>query len=217
MQNTLEIDSIYKYVSPDFKLSDIFLKCETGDILGIFGRNGAGKSLLLKLIFGIINAENKNIRLNRNIIDKLYLIPQAVAYLPQHSFLPKNITIHKILSLYLPKNHSDFTEDSLLKKLLFLKPSEISTGELRYLEIKLLLCGAAKFVLLDEPLSTLSPVMKEKVLLLIKEASAHKGIIICDHDYFSLKPYITDTFLMHCGSLKRIGSEAELKHWNYLP
>lgn len=144
------------------------------------------------------------------------LFPKQLPIYRNIPFYQKNITVHKILSLYLPKNHSDFTEDSLLKRLLFLKTPDISTGELRYLEIKLLLSGTAKFVLLNEPLSTLSYVMKEKVLL-IREASAHKGIIICDHDYFSLKPYITDTFLMHCGNLKRIGSEAELKHWNYLP
>ena len=45
MKNILEVDSIQKYVNKNFSLSDIYLRCETGEILGVFGRNGSGKSL----------------------------------------------------------------------------------------------------------------------------------------------------------------------------
>jgi ABC-type lipopolysaccharide export system ATPase subunit len=53
--------------------------------------------------------------------------------------------------------------------------------ELRYLEIKLVLCNPSKFVLLDEPYNGLSPLMIEKVNALIKENATRK-IIITDHN-----------------------------------
>jgi len=217
MHNTLEVNSIYKSVVSGFKLSDISLICETGDIIGIFGRNGSGKSLLLKTIFGTTDAENKFIKINKKIADKLYLVPKAVVHLPQQTFLPKHTTVHKIISLYFHKDHSDFTKDPILRNLLSLKVAELSAGELRYFELKLILLTEAKFALLDEPLSQLSPLIKEQALHLIKKASLQKGIILCDHDYFSLSTQITHTLLMHAGSLKKIRCETELKFWNYLP
>lgn len=218
MVNTLEIDSIYRVVNQNLTLSDIYLKCNTGEIVGIVGRNGAGKSLLMKIIFGIEKTENKFIRINNNIIKKPYKKFGLITYLPQNSFLPKNLKVIKTIKLYISKSEvANFANDQILKPILESKVSELSGGELRYLEIKLLLNFKSHFVLLDEPLSYLSPKLKEKVMKLIVEKSADKGIIVTDHDYFNLKSIITKLHLMNNGSLKQISDESELVMWNYLP
>ena len=50
MPSLLEIDSVIKSYDDRPVLTDIYLKCETGDIIGMFGRNGSGKSTLLKIL-----------------------------------------------------------------------------------------------------------------------------------------------------------------------
>lgn len=218
MVNTLEIDSIYRIVNQNLTLSDIYLKCTTGEIIGIVGRNGAGKSILMKIIFGIEKADNKFIRINNKIRKEPYKKVGLLTYLPQNSFLPKNLKVIKAIELYIDKSEiSNFIKDEIINQILETKISELSGGELRYLEINLLLNFRSYFVLLDEPLSYLSPILKEKVMKLIIEKSKEKGIIISDHDYYNLKSIVTKLYLMKNGNLKAISHESELIMWNYLP
>lgn len=218
MKNILEVDSIQKYVNKDFSLSDIYLHCETGEILGIFGRNGSGKSLLMKIIFGTEKANHKFIRINNKLINKPYKVADNIVYLPQNSFLPKNLSVQKILKLYLDEDRTkDFQDDEIIQKINASKINELSGGELRYLELKLLLKSKAKFILLDEPLNALSPILKEKAIELIINEKATKGIIITDHDYNNVSSITTQNYLMHQGSLKKVTNNEDLVFYNYLP
>ena len=72
MPNLLEIDSVVKSYYGRSVLTDIYVKCETGDILGLLGRNGSGKSTLLKILFGTLSAERKSIRIDGKIYDQPY-------------------------------------------------------------------------------------------------------------------------------------------------
>lgn len=218
MKNVLEVDSIQKYVNENFSLSDIYLRCETGDVLGIFGRNGSGKSMLLKIIFGKENADNKFIRINNQLFKTAYKKPDTIVYLPQNSFLPKNLSVKKILNLYFDRETvAAILEDEFLETMYLSKISELSGGELRYLELKLLLKSTAKFVLLDEPLNALSPILREKIIRLIANEKASKGIIITDHDFSNLSSITTQNYLMNNGTLKKITGIEDLVLWNYLP
>lgn len=218
MKNILEVDSIQKYVNKNFSLSDIYLRCETGEILGVFGRNGSGKSLLMKIIFGTEKANHKFIRINDKCINEPYKIADNVVYLPQNSFLPKILSVQKIIQLYFNKDCIDaFVNDEIIQKIINLKVSELSSGELRYLELKLLLKGNSKFVLLDEPFNALSPILREKAIELIVGEKTSKGIIITDHDFTNLNSITTHNYLMHNGSLRKITSKDDLVFYNYLP
>jgi len=61
---TLEITNLHKSFQKKTILKDINITCKTGNVLGVFGRNGTGKSTLLKLIFGILKAEKIEIKIN---------------------------------------------------------------------------------------------------------------------------------------------------------
>lgn len=218
MKNTLEVDSIFRIVNERLTLSDIYLYCETGNIIGIVGKNGSGKSLLMKIIFGTEKSTNKFIRINNILYKRPYQKSDLIAYLPQFSFLPKNLKVHKCIKLYITEEKAiAFLEDDLIQKIINNRVSELSGGELRYLEIKLILNTNVKFILLDEPLSYLSPKIKEKIMKMISEKSIEKGIIITDHDFQNLKSLVSKLYLMHNGSLKPIKNEDELIFWKYLP
>jgi ABC-type multidrug transport system ATPase subunit len=214
----MEIDSIYEFVSPKLVLSDIYLKCETGDIVGIVGRNGSGKSLLMKIIFGVKKAEHQFIQINNKRFSKLYKRTGLIAYLPQHSFIPANLKVTQVLRFYLESiQFKDFNNDEIIQKIINNKIFELSGGELKYLEVKLLLKTKSKFVLLDEPFNHLSPKLREQIGGLILEASTEKGIIVTDHNYSDLEKIANKMYLMHSGSLKPVKDKQELIFRNYLP
>ena len=66
-------------------LSDVYLKCETGDIIGLLGKNGSGKSTLLKIIFGIESADFKFVRVDGCVKVKTKDLIKEISYLSQDS------------------------------------------------------------------------------------------------------------------------------------
>ena len=103
MPSLLEIDSVIKSFGQNQLLTDIYLKCETGDIIGLLGRNGSGKSTLLKILFGTMPAERKFIRIDGKIYNKPYRSKGEICFLPQHSFFPPEFSLKTAVSFYLQK------------------------------------------------------------------------------------------------------------------
>ncbi len=107
-----------------------------------------------------------------------------ISYLPQDNYIPKVFSVKKAIELSVTKDRiSEFYTDQLINTMVEKKIAHLSGGELRYLEIKIILNNSSKFILLDEPYNGLSPLMVEKVNELIMENSKIKGIIISDHNY----------------------------------
>lgn len=216
-KNSLEVDSVLKRFDGKLVLSDVFIKCETNDIIGLLGRNGSGKSTLLKIIFGTISADTKFIKIDK--IPKIKNTPlfDAISYLSQNNFIPEHFTVKKAIALSIAKqNRVAFYEDKMIQLILHNKISHLSGGELRYLEIKLILENPSKFVLLDEPYNGLSPIMIEKINELIIEKSKHKGIIITDHNYENVIKISTKLILMKDGKTHHIEHKKELIEKGYL-
>ena len=219
MKNLLEVDSVMISFDDRNVLNSCYLRCETGDIIGILGRNGCGKSTLLKIIFGTISIYNKFIRINQEVYDQPYKYGNLIAYLPQHDFLPKNISIERIAKIYLTNKaaREKITHDTRLKNHLKKRISELSGGELRYLEIMLLVNLDTKFILLDEPFSKVEPLYKEVISDLIRQYRSTKGFIITDHDYTNIIAASDRIILISEGISRPIKNLYELEKWHYVP
>ena len=217
MHSILEIDSVRKEYSGRVILSDIYLKCKTGDIIGLFGRNGTGKSTLLKIVFGIEEADNQFVKVDELVLGIQSKTSQQISYLSQDTFLPNHLTVLQLIRLSLDKSKLiDFENDHILRPLLLQKISFLSGGELRYLEIKLLLNLPSKFILLDEPFNGLSPLLIEHITEMIKLFSKSKGIIITDHNYLEVLSVSNRFFLLNDGCLAEINGEEDLHRRGYL-
>ena len=211
MKHFLEIDSINKSFDNRKILTDVYLKCETGEIVGVFGRNGSGKSTLLKIIYGTESADNKFVKLNNKVLDVAYKEKNGWCFLPQDKYIPNHFTVKKTIELCIEKNKLEsFNNDVDIQIILKSKIDVLSGGELRYLSVKLLLFSESKFCLLDEPYSGLSPIYIEKINNLIKQKSTEKGIIITDHNYQDLLNISTKIFLIKDGFGRFLKDKSEL-------
>jgi ABC-type lipopolysaccharide export system ATPase subunit len=216
-KSVLEIDSVQKQYNEKIVVSDVYLKCETKDIIGVLGRNGSGKSTLLKIIFGIVNADFKFVRVDGIVKSKTNELLSQISYLPQENFIPNLFSVKKAIVLSVASDKlQEFYDDEIIQTILNKKTKHLSGGELRYLEIKLILNNSSKFVLLDEPYNGLSPIMIEKINVLIAKYSSTKGVIITDHNYENIIKISTKLVLMKEGKMHHLKDRSELMEKGYL-
>jgi ABC-type multidrug transport system ATPase subunit len=217
MKNILEVDSVQMHFGFKSILSDVYLKCETGDIIGILGRNGSGKSTLLKIIFGIIQADFKCVRIDGLVKSKTKDLFNDISYLTQDNFIPMHFSVKKAILLSIEKKEIvDFYNDEIIQSFQEKNIFHLSGGELRYLEIKLMLSNASKFVLLDEPYNGLAPILIEKINALIIEKAKTKGVIITDHNYENVIKISTKLLFMKDGKCHHLKDKKELIEKGYL-
>ena len=215
----LELHKAEKSFGDKEVLKNISFSCETGEILGVFGRNGSGKSTLLKMIFGTLKASNIKINLNhKNLNPSKIILQKNIAYLPQHSFLPINSKVRNVIPIYYQSQEEQdkIFYDSQIALISSKKIKELSLGQLRYLQV--LLIGNLKrdFILLDEPFSMIDPLYKEKISELLVGLKKEKGIIITDHYYNDVLNITTKNILIKEGISISINNKDDLKQFNYI-
>ncbi len=187
MTHKLEADDIQLSFDNRRILSDIYLKCETGKITGLLGRNGQGKSCLMKIIYGSMECE-KSVRINNDSYLQAFKYPELLQYLPQFNFIPRHLSIKrvfidfKISFTFFEALFPEFTNDykTTINKL--------SGGGRRLIELYIIIKSKSRFAMLDEPFSHLSPIQIEKIKTLLLEEKSAKGFLITDHLY----QHITD-------------------------
>jgi ABC-type lipopolysaccharide export system ATPase subunit len=219
MNYKLEVDSVLLTYNNRIILSDIYLRVNTGDIVGLLGRNGSGKSCLLKIIFGLIDAENKSVRLDGIYKPALYKEKKAVKYLTQHPLFPKSISFAQAVDLFL-ENDQDKNEFLMIPEIVKLsdKPFMLmSSGEKRFVEVALFLFIDTKFLLLDEPFSNISPIQIEVVSEILLKKAKNKGIIITDHSYNYILDITTKNYFLRDGRMVKFDNKAELIKLGYIP
>jgi lipopolysaccharide export system ATP-binding protein len=218
MPDLFEADSIRKTFGGNQVLTDIFITCQTGDIIGLLGRNGSGKTTLLKILFGTLFTDYKHIRVNGENLAQPFKKKGIVNYLPQDNFLPKNLTINKIIKLFDKQiDPSTFYNDDILSKIINTKIGSLSGGESRYFEVKLVLSLCSKFTFLDEPFNGISPIHIDLIKELIVKHSQNKGIVLTDHDYRNVLDIANKYMILFDGGIKILKSKEEYIYWGYLP
>lgn len=210
----LEINKLNKSFGNKTILKNVNLNCSTGEILGVFGRNGTGKSTLLKLIYGVLKADTIAIKVNGKILlPKNIISSKTIGYLPQNTFLPKELTVRKVISF--------FFSDGKDQDKIFYAPNvalfeRLKIGQLRYLE--LLIIGNLKhsFLLLDEPFAMIAPIYKQVIKDLLIDLKKEKGIILTDHYYNDVLDVATKNCLIKDGNKIIINNKEELIRYGYL-
>ncbi len=200
-------------------LKEVSFSLETGEILGIFGRNGCGKSTLLKMIFGTLRKGSVTVSIDgKNFNPSENISSECIAYLPQHSFLPKNNKVRDLIPIYFleEKNQDAIFYDALIAKIAAKKVGELSLGQVRYLEVLLVGNLDHSFLMLDEPFSMIDPLYKSEIKNLLNRLKTEKGILITDHYYEDVLDITSKNLLIKNGVGIPIESEEDLKKLEYL-
>ena len=212
----LEIDNVELYFKEKRILNGIYLKAETGNITGVLGSNGCGKSCLLKIVFGDLIPKYKLIRIDGKPILKPLYQTKLVSYLPQHHFIPNNLNTKTAFELF----HVDWVDfTNTFPSFVFfenLKFNRLSGGERRVVEVYLILKSSSKIILLDEPFSHIAPLHIEKIIGLIETEKHQKAIVITDHMYRHIVDVSDAIYLLKNGCSKRINHLKELEDYKYV-
>jgi ABC-type multidrug transport system ATPase subunit len=216
MTHKMEFDSIQLSFGQRVILSDIFIRCETGKIVGLLGRNGAGKTCLFRVVYGDLPARNKSVRFDSIALPKPFTRPEFIKYLPQFNFIPKFLSIRAVFQ-DADLNFSDFIDRfpefrPMAKK----NVSSLSGGQRRFLETYIIVKSKTQFVLLDEPFTHLMPLQIEKLLELLFEEKRSKGFIITDHLYGKIIQVADELYLLKDGKTHFLKTSDEIERFGYI-
>lgn len=215
----LKVTNLNKSYGKKVILKDINLDCKVGEIIGIFGRNGTGKSTLLKLIFGTVKADSILIEINSEIIpQKKVISSKKIGYLPQDTFLPKEQKVREIIPLFFPNGEEQdkifySPQVSSFEKI---KVGKLSLGQLRYLELLIIGSLNHQFLMLDEPFSMIEPIYKDVIKGLLLELKKSKGIILTDHYYNDVLEITDKNFVIKDAKKIEIKDRNDLVKYEYL-
>lgn len=214
MTHTLEADSIQLQFNDRRILDDIYLKCETGKITGLLGRNGQGKSCLMQIIYGRLKCE-KSVRFDNASQYEAFKRPDLLLYLPQFNFIPKALTVKRIFEdfeLEYSSFERRFPEFQTRYKSSI---NSLSGGEHRLVELYVIVKSKSQFAMLDEPFTHLNPVQIEKVHDLLLEEKINKGLLITDHMFRHITQICDNLYVLTNGKTYLTKSIEEIETLGY--
>lgn len=221
----LEAQHISVTIGTRHILQDVSLTVSSGEIVGLLGPNGCGKTTLFSTIIGsriptsgrIILSPDQNLTA-LPIYQRVHL---GLGYLPQESSVFRDLSVEEniLLPLELYIKNSTQRQDRLyqllsefqLEKLKQQKAKYLSGGERRRLEIARALTTNPKFLLLDEPLAAIDPLTIDyikKTLNYLK--SLNIGILITDHNVPDILDVIDRGYLLYQGKILCEGTKDKL-------
>ena len=145
MSSVLEFDSVELSFDGRRILSGIYMQCRKGEVVGLLGRNGSGKSSLMKVVFGTLQAEYKSVRINGISLQGDYLGRRQIAYLPQDKLIPPYVSLRTAFSLFAVDANEIIAAVPEVSDYVEYKPNELSGGWLRLIETLLILHSPATF------------------------------------------------------------------------
>lgn len=189
---------------------------QKGEITGILGRNGSGKTSLLRIIFGSLKPKYKNVRIN-GVYQKGALFRKGkVAYLPQYQLLPKNMRISTAFSIYGVAWEvfvSDFPSFAPYKNV---GAGKLSSGERRVVETYLTLFSGKEIILLDEPFSYIAPIYVAQFKTLLRERRSKCTVLVTDHFYRDILEISDSVYFLNQGYSKKVRSQEDLEREGYV-
>lgn len=212
----LEIDNVELYFKDKRILNGIYLRAETGKITGILGSNGSGKSCIMQIVFGSLQAKYKLIRVNGKPILKPLYTSNLVSFLPQHTFIPNGFKLKTLFQL-MKLDWNTFIE--IFEGFIGfenIKIQHLSGGEKRVIETYLILKSNREIILLDEPFSHIAPIYIEQFKTLILQEKKHKVIVITDHLHEHITELSDKIYLIKNGCSTRIETLSQLQNYKYL-
>jgi len=196
-------------------LDSLNLNLNNGQILGLLGPNGVGKSTIFNLITGLISPDYGSIYINSEKINKIPIYERTIkfkiGFVPQYGGYFHDLTVNENLNAIAEINIHNVSErnqkvNSLISKFELdpvrdIKANLLSGGQKKKLVIAIALISDPKILLLDEPFAALD-VMTIKILqdiIVSLQTFNNISIILCDHQARDLLRCVDSAAIVHNG------------------
>lgn len=205
----LEVRELHQHYGSSHTLRGISLSLKKGECLTLLGRNGVGKTTLLKCLMGVLPASQGDIVFEGRNIRKLTPHERAkagIAYVPQGREIFARLTVEENLLMgmaTLPAKRAKTIKAEVyelfpvLKEMLHRRGGDLSGGQQQQLAIARALLAEPKLIILDEPTEGIQPsIIKDigRVIRLLRERG-DMGILLCEQ-YFDFARELADQFVV---------------------
>ena len=211
----LKTDRLVKIYSKRTVVRDVSFNISQGEVVGLLGANGAGKTTSFYMVVGVIRPNSGKIIMDKDDITSLPMYKRArqgLGYLPQEASVFRKMSVEDNLfailqTLRLTRKEQVKTADRLLDELRIShirknKGFSLSGGERRRVEIARALVTRPKFMLLDEPFAGVDPIAVLDIQEVIRElADRDIGILITDHNVRETLGITDRAYIMNDGEI----------------
>ena len=211
----LECKHLYKEFDNKPILKDINLTIPRGKIIGLLGKNGTGKSTLIKLINDLLTPTSGEILINGEkpgVKSK-----EIISYLPERTYLDKEMTIKQVLK-YFEEFYKNFDTQKAIKLLKDLnldintKISKMSKGMQEKLQLILVMSRNAELYILDEPLGGVDPATRDYILdTILSNFREGASVIISTHLISDIERILDEVIFIDNGEIILTSSADELR------
>jgi len=225
----IQFRHLRKAFGPKVVLSDVSFDVNDGEVFFIIGASGAGKSVCIKHLVGLMKPDQGEVVLDGEDIAQLteeqfYRIRKKVAMVFQHSTLFDSMTCAENVALPLRKHKNMKDKEALAEALKLLDqvhmrefsekyPAELGDGMRKRVAIARALTMDPRYVLFDEPTTSLDPVSARRVDRLIRELSDKLGVtsIVVSHDLVSIFSIADRIAMVYQGGLRLVGTRKDFQ------
>ena len=205
----LQVEQLNQYYGAAHTLRGISLSVRKGECLTLLGRNGVGKTTLLKCLMGVLPVAKGSVALNGRDITRMTPHARAaagIAYVPQGREIFARLTVEENLLMGMAtrsgKKASLISGEvyelfPVLKDMLRRRGGDLSGGQQQQLAIARALLAQPQLIILDEPTEGIQPsIIKdiERVIRLLRERG-DIGILLCEQ-YFDFARALADKFVV---------------------
>ena len=207
---------------PGFVLDDINLSIQDGEFFALLGPTGAGKTLILEAIAGVMPITSGRIRVNGRDVTKLDPEQRGIGIVYQDYALFPHLSVYENITYGLRYHKTDAQESKKwvgwLMEQLALQPlanrsiQHLSGGEKQRVSLSRALAVNPSVLLLDEPLSALDPNFREDIRDVLKKLHQELGItfLMVTHDFAEALFLGERTAILNHGSIEQVGTVADV-------
>jgi len=228
-EEVISISKLYKSFGENHVLQGIDLELFKGENLVVLGRSGTGKSVLIKIIVGLLKPDSGVVKVFDKEVDKLdkkelMELRLKIGFLFQHSALYDSMTIRENLEFPLVRNKRNISRKEIdesvkdvleavgLSDTINQLPSELSGGQQKRIGLARTLIMKPEIIFYDEPTTGLDPLTSGEINDLINEVQDKykTSSIIITHDLTCAKDTGDRIFMMMNGKFIRHGDFEEV-------
>lgn len=204
-------------------VDDVSFSINKGEIIGLLGHNGAGKTTMMKIISGYLEANSGDILLNGvSIKTDTKSIQQQLGYLPENLPVYPEMSVAEYLDYVADlKGLTDITKEREIKRAIkatdlsakLLAPiSTLSRGYKQRVGVAQAILGKPKLLILDEPTNGLDPEQTQHMRRLIRDISKDATVILSTHIMQEVDALCDRVLILKSGKLALDERLATLKH-----